>query len=200
MANEFTNEYVKDGDVSLIMGDELRRACEGLARSMAPYDTGNLAEAIYSKPHGLGNQGFTITYPYREVNYLYLLEFGSTKSVKNKGFIRQQTVPVMASIIEGYFTRKRKLDYKEFIANTQFDAIAIKKGKGSIGGNMTRQLIGYSRYAFADTQDRVERRVKSISQYNKMFYYSKDFKKLNDDSVVQRYYLYESFKERSKRK
>lgn len=194
MANEFTNQYVKTGDASLLFGDDLRKACEGLAREMAPYDTGNLAEAIYSKPIGIGNQGFTVTYPYREANYIYLLEFGSSKSTKNKGFIRQKTVPIMLSIIEGYFSQN--IDYSDFISSTKFLNIADKKGIGSRSGQHTRALIGYSRYAFADTQNRLERRLKSISQYNKMFYYSKEHRKLKDDGVVKLYNLYQDFRDR----
>ena len=146
----------------------LASACLSMAKTMAPYDTGNLAESIRLDYKFNVKEGFTIKYPFREVNYLYALEFGSTKSSKNVGFIRNQTVPIIVSLIEGYFNERR--DYSDFANAVNFTSIAEKKG---IGDTLHKRVnIGFTRYKFSETKTRKQRKLASISRYNKMFYYN----------------------------
>jgi hypothetical protein len=189
--NTFTNEFI-EGDASIILPDELANACLVIAKQMAPYDTGNLAEAIYSKRGINGGQNFSIVYPFREANYLYALEFGTRRTPQHVGFIRNRTVGIMVSTIEGYFNQDMMLSGMPE-ASGFFFKLANEKGFGS---PYTKILIGKSRHVAADTQTRFERRKKSISQYNKMFYYDKKQKSIYQDSVYKQYKAYYDIEER----
>ena len=167
--NDTGNNHTLSGE-GIKLGWELANTCVGLAKTLAPYDTGNLAEAIRLDYSGNIDEKFTVKYPFREVNYLYALEFGSTRSTKNVGFIRNQTVPIMVSMIEAYF--EQKMDYTDFIQSTTFTNIAAKKG---VGDTMHKRVnVGFTRYKFAETKTRLQRRLASVSAYNKMFYYNTD--------------------------
>lgn len=182
--SEFTNDFaiVSPGQTRVILPEDLKSTCLMIAKQMAPFDTGNLAEAIYAKRGMNKAQEFSIVYPFREVNYIYDLEFGTGKSTRNVGFIRNNTVSLMVSTIEGYFNENLDLGYSTGLmaGNGFFYQMALKKGYGK-----HKEMIGQSRYSFADTRNRLQRRMKSISEYNKMFYYKSQSKPIKDDSVYK---------------
>lgn len=193
--NEFTNDFaiVSPGQTRVILPEDLKNSCLMIAKQMAPFDTGNLAEAIYAKRGINKAQEFSIVYPYREANYVYALEFGTPRSSRHVGFIRNKTVGLMVSTIEGYFNENLDLGYASNLmsGNGFFFQMALKKGYGK-----HKELIGQSRYSFADTKTRLQRRLKSISQYNKMFYYKRDEKPIKEDSVYRMARLQLDFTER----
>jgi len=183
--HNFENDYVMKGDHSIILPDDLMRTCVNIAKQMAPFDTGNLAEAIRGERKGISKaKEFSVVYPFREANYVYALEFGTPKTPQHVGFIRNQTVGLIVSTIEGYFNQNLDLSGADD-AQWFFYKLAYNKGFGS---SYSKHYIGRSRHFNADTKNRLQRRVKSISQYNKMFYYKRQNTSIRNDSVVQKFH------------
>ena len=194
--HNFENDFVMKGDHTVILPDELMNACLVIAKQMAPYDTGNLAEAIRADRGMNKSQSFSIVYPFREANYIYALEFGTPRNPQHIGFIRNQTVGIIVSTIEGYFNEQMDLSGMPR-ASDFFFKLANDKGFGS---PYTKGLVGRSRHFTADTKTRLERRKKSISQYNKMFYYNKQQKSIYQDSVYKMAKMYYDIEERHRQK
>ena len=161
--HNFTNDFVMRGDQSVILPEDLSQAALGVARELAPYDTGNLADAIYQKRGMNKAKEFSIVYPFNFVNYLHFLEFGTEKISMHEGFIRVNTVNAIVGLIEAYFNRN--FDVTNLIASTTFQSIANRKGYGH-----SREAIGFTRYRHASTRTRLQRRMKSLSIYNKYYY------------------------------
>lgn len=97
--------------------------CLGLARIIAPMETGNLRyNAIYSH---LTQDGFVIGYSLNKALYIYFLEEGTRKFIGHMGFIGAQTVPAIASYFHSKYNAKDRKKTNHFIyySNKGFNEI-----------------------------------------------------------------------------
>ena len=79
---------------------------EGIAKTLAPYETGNLRfNAIKSQ---LTDDGFRIKYSLADAFYIYFLEEGTRKSTTHQGFIANETLPTIASFISAKHKQRNK--------------------------------------------------------------------------------------------
>lgn len=154
---------VESSESPVKFGSGLSSALMNTAIALAPYDTGNLAFAIQKKIDT--HNHIQINYPFQDVNYLYLLEFGNSKSQKHKGFIRDKTVSTFLSIIQDYIANR---DNYKSITRMDMTRVAAERGYGT-----SRYRIGQTRYNFSETKNRYERRAESINKFNSMFQYTR---------------------------
>jgi hypothetical protein len=91
--------------------NEDRNICLGIARSAAPYDTGNLRyNAIKSE---LVYNGFNIIYDLTEAFYIYFLEEGTKFTQRHIGFIQNNTVPLIQNFLSSKYNEDDKTGLEE---------------------------------------------------------------------------------------
>ena len=97
--------------------------CLGLARIIAPMESGNLRYNAISAH--LTQDGFVINYSLDKAFYVYFLEEGTKKFKGHMGFIGAQTAPAMASYLHSkYNTQDRaKINHFIYYSNKGFNEI-----------------------------------------------------------------------------
>ena len=122
--------------------------CLGIARGLAPYDTGNLRfNAVRSF---MTNNGFTINYSVADAYYVFYLEESENR---HKGFIGQKTVPAVANYlfnkyVTHYSYNSRK--YKDFAENANI--FGINDNTVSKFDYMSRELRHKSSLVFGSLE------------------------------------------------
>ena len=79
--------------------------CLGIARSLSPFDTGNLRFNAISQHET--TDGFVITYSLANAYYIRLLEEGISSN-RHIGFIANRTVPAIASYLYSKYSSKNQ--------------------------------------------------------------------------------------------
>lgn len=151
------------------------RVCLGLARFIAPKDTGNLAyNAIESHPMHFG---FRIKYSLAAAHYIYFLEEGTRVSTTHVGFIANETVPTLSAYLYAAHATQNKRMQSAFK-----HAAKIGEQDVSIGDTQARQErhrynLGLDVEAIAQKNNwkhnpRIEnpQSIKKISAYYGRFY------------------------------
>lgn len=121
-----------------------------IARSLAPYDTGNLASNIYLPINNINH--IQIKYPLQYIHYLYFLEFGTRYSNQNVGFIRDRTREAITDEAINYISNRNYLD-KSYSASEEFYKITQDRGVGTGGLQGSKYRVGYSRTHVGETRE-----------------------------------------------
>ena len=122
-----------------------------IARSMAPYDTGNLASSMYLPINNSSH--IQIKYPLQYIHYLYFLEFGTSLNSTNVGFIRNRTRDAVLDEAVNYMTKKDYVN-NQFSASEEFYKMTQDRGIGTGGLQGSKYRVGYSRTHIGDTREK----------------------------------------------
>lgn len=158
------NEYNIDADMRIALG---------IARFIAPIDTGNLRFNAISANRVEG--GFQIKYSLQNAYYIYFLEEGTRKFQGHRAFIEGQTVPAIAS----FLSTKYEFNPKNTDMMNHFMKFAAQGNNDTIGNTLDRDKRFYNSF-FKNVDEMASR--ENWQHNDNVSFYNNDFrgKKVTD--------------------
>jgi len=123
--------------------------CLGIARGLAPYDTGNLRfNALNSF---FTNNGFVINYSIADAYYIYYLEEAENR---HKGFIGLKTVPAVANYLFNRYVTHNSNNFQKY-KNYAEENILFGIGENTVSkyDYMSRELRHKSSLTFYESEN-----------------------------------------------